>query len=99
MKTKRSITSKKTPGLASPRGLNGYVHPLTRLRDDYDHLMARTWQLFEYGKKREYKLETAVVNAWKYFGEIAETDDMERIKEIALSMRKLMAKTMKSDSK
>lgn len=74
------------------------MHPHKKLKAEHDHLMARTWQLFEYGRKREHKLETAVVNAWKYFGEIAETDDLERVKKIALDLRNLMADTMGDDN-
>ncbi len=76
-------------------------HPYTKLKADYDHLLGRTWDLFKLGREKEYKLETAVANAWKQFGVIAELDDIEQIKLRATQMRDFMDKTLKehSDSK
>lgn len=69
-------------------------HHHTKLKEDYEHLLKRTWQLFEFGRKREVQLVTAVANALKYFGEITESEDIEYIHERSSAMREFMAETL-----
>jgi hypothetical protein len=69
-------------------------HHHTKLKEDYEHLLKRTWQLFEYGRKREGQLETAVANAWKYFDEITESNDLEFIHERSSAMRDFMIEAL-----
>jgi hypothetical protein len=53
-----------------------------KLQDDYEHCLKRMIDLFEYGRRREYELETAVANAHKYLGAIREKTDSTEIIEI-----------------
>lgn len=46
-------------------------HYATKLKQDYEHCLTRMMDLFAYGRKREYILETAVANAEKYFSQMA----------------------------
>ena len=67
----------------------------TELKEKFDHLQKRTIELFEEGRKREGILKTAVANAWKHFGEIAEMDDIDDAKERANAMREILADALK----
>ena len=71
----------------------------TKLKTDFDHLQKRMLQLFDYGRKREGILETAVVQAWKYFGEIAEVDNVSDMKRRASAMKGVMESALSENAR
>lgn len=93
-------------GIISIRSINGCFighvmkgwivsNAYTELKDRFDHLQKRTFQLFDAGRKREGQLETAVANAWKQFSDIAAMDNISGIKERAEAAQRFMAETLK----
>lgn len=73
------------------------MNAYTELKENFDHLQKRTLQLFDYGRKRERALETAVANAWKQFGEIAKMGNIDDIKNRATAAEQLMAEALKGN--
>lgn len=69
------------------------MNAYTKLKEDYDHLQKRTWQLFEIGFKREGTLEGVLTNAWHEIGRISELDDITAIKERLLAVRMFIGDT------
>lgn len=70
------------------------MHHHTELKNDFEHLQKRMLALFEYGKNQEGILKTAVANAWKYFDEITESNDLEFIHERSSAMRDFMIEAL-----
>lgn len=65
-------------------------HPYKKLKQDYEHLLDRTWGLFKLGLEKEDKLKTAVANAWKQFERIEESNDIEEIRSMATKAKEFM---------
>jgi len=73
-------------------------NPYLKLKKDYEHLLGRTWDLFNFGRDREHKLTEALANSWKNFERIAESDDPESIRKAAEGMRDYTARILKETS-
>ncbi len=71
-------------------------HPYKKLEKDYHHCITRMIDLFAYGRKREYALETGVVNAQKYFEIIREMTDDKNIIDICDKMSSFMKQALES---
>ena len=71
----------------------------SELKADFDHLKKRTWQLFEYGIKREHILTETLASAWKQFERIRESKDANEIRQLATSAMGYLADVLSEQTK
>lgn len=68
-----------------------------KLKEDHDHLQKRFLEFFEYGRKRESKLEHTVANVWNYLSKIKKGKETATIAEICDKLIPFLEDAMKEE--